>query len=87
MKRIMTDKELKVLRNQITEILAKSVGWEYARIILEHGNAEDTGNSFIEGVVEDVLAASAWEEEGYYNDYDIRLAIGREFIAWLDIPY
>lgn len=92
MRREMTDIERKVLQNRITEILAMSVGWDYARVILEFYKYEDCedGNemeTFMSAVVEDVLSSSAWDDEGYYNDDDIRLAIGRVFIDWLDIPY
>jgi len=85
-KRIMTDEERKFLESLITKILASSVGWDYARVILE-SECEEQTETFMSSVIEDVLTTSAWEESGYYSDDDIRLAIGREFIAWLDIPY
>lgn len=35
----------------------------------------------MEDVIQNVMETSAWEDEGYYNDDDIRLAIGRELMA------
>ena len=39
----------------------------------------------MEDVIKNVKETSAWEDEGYYNDDDIRLAIGRELTARLGI--
>ena len=39
----------------------------------------------MEDVINDVLEASAWEEEGYYNEDDIRLAIGRVLAHRLNV--
>lgn len=39
----------------------------------------------MEDIIQNVLETSAWEDEGYYNEDDIRLAIGRELMARLRI--
>ena len=36
-------------------------------------------------IIEDVMETSAWEDEGYYNEDDIRLAIGRVLMGRLGI--
>ena len=33
--------------------------------------------AFVDAVRDDVEQTSAWEEEGYFNQRDVRLAIGR----------
>ena len=39
----------------------------------------------MDDVIDDVMTSSAWDDEGYYNDDDIRLAIGRTLMARLGI--
>lgn len=46
---------------------------------------EDAENTLMEDIIQNVLETSAWEDEGYYNEDDIRLAIGRELMARLRI--
>lgn len=82
--REMNKEEKKEIEHEVTEIMRNAVSREYAKYILEQ---EDniTGNTFMEDVIRNVMEASAWEDEGYYNDDDIRLAIGRELMARLAI--
>ena len=82
--RKMNKEEKKIIENEITMIMYNAVSSEYARYILEHEN-EETENTFMDDVIDDVMCASAWDEEGYYNDDDIRLAIGRIFMERLGI--
>lgn len=84
--RNMTKEEKKIIENEIRMIMQNAVSSEYARYILEHEN-EETENTFMDDVIDDVMCASAWDEEGYYNDDDIRLAIGRVLIDRLGIDY
>ena len=84
--RHMTMEERKVIEHEITEIMIKSTGSDYARYILRSEN-DETNNTFMNDVVDNVLETSAWEEEGYYNDDDIRLAIGRIFMERMNIDY
>lgn len=82
--RKMNKEEKKIIENEIRIIMYNAVSSEYARYILEHEN-EETENTFMDDVIDDVICASAWDEEGYYNDDDIRLAIGRIFMERLGI--
>ena len=82
--REMTKTERKEIEFEVSEIMRNAVSSEYSRYILEQ---EDniTENTFMEDVIKNVVETSAWEDEGYYNDDDIRLAIGRELMARLGI--
>ena len=82
--RKMNKEEKKIIANEIRMIIQSAASSEYARHILEHKN-EETENTFLDDVIEDVMCASAWDEEGYYNDDDIRLSIGRIFMERLGI--
>lgn len=84
--RNMNKKEKKIIENKIRMIIQSAVSSEYARYILEHEN-EEAENTFMDDVIEDVMCASAWDEEGYYNNDDIRLSIGRVLIDRLGIDY
>lgn len=68
---------------EITKILCMSTG-EYARHILEQYD-ERSEQTFMDAVVANIMETSAWKDEGYYNDDDIRLAIGRELMVRLGI--
>ena len=61
-------------------LLSLSTGREYAFYIL---GDED----FYEEIKTNVEETSAWHEEGYYTDDDIRLAIGRCIMSRFNIPY
>lgn len=74
--RRMNEKDGRTIQLHILGIMASATSSEYARHILEH-RCEVTENTLMEDVVDDVMCASAWDDEGYYNDDDIRLAIGR----------
>lgn len=82
--REMTKTERKEIEVKVTEIMRSATSSEYAIYILEQED-DVTGNTFMEDVIKNVMETSAWEDEGYYNDDDIRLAIGRELIARLGI--
>lgn len=89
--RKMTKKDKKIIENEIRMILMHSVSSDYVRYILEHQERDEEyeliGNTFMEDVIEDVMCSSAWDDEGYYNEDDIRLAIGRVLIDRLGIDY
>lgn len=82
--REMTKTERKEIEVKVTEIMRSATSSEYSRYILEQEEGV-TGNTFMEDVIKNVIETSAWEDEGYYNDDDIRLAIGRELVARLGI--
>ena len=78
------DKEnKKAIENEIRMIMLKAVSDDYVGYILEHKNKN--GKTFMEDVIEDVMETSAWNTEGYYNEDDIRLAIGRVMINTMNI--
>lgn len=39
------------------------------------------GISLMEDVIDDIKTSSDWENDGHYNDDDVRLAIGRVFMS------
>lgn len=82
--REMTKTERNEIEFQVTEIMRSATSSEYARYILEQED-DVTGNTFMKDIIENVMETSAWEDEGCYNDDDIRLAIGRELLARLGI--
>ena len=82
--REMTKTERKEIEFKVSEIMRSAVSSEYSRYILEQED-DVTGNTYMEDVIKNVMETSAWEDEGYYNDDDIRLAIGRELMARLGI--
>lgn len=82
--RAMSNKEKRAIKTSIRIIMRYAVSSEYARYILEHEN-EETESTFVDDVIDDVMCTSAWDEEGYYNDDDIRLSIGRILMERLGI--
>ena len=80
--RKITEEQRKELKNDIVNIMNRAISSEYVNKIL---NQYDyiSDETFIDAVIKNVLETSAWEDEGYYNEDDIRLAIGRELVARL----
>lgn len=79
----MSDKKIEeFLREDIKLVLLASVSEDYVDAILEQ---KDTvrQNTFIDAVAEDVTVSSDLKNKGYYNNDDIRFAIGRELVARL----
>lgn len=81
--RQMDEVERKRIEWFVKWTMIKAMSEDYAVQILEHESG--FGNAFMEDVIEDVMESSAWDEEGYYNQDDIRLAIGRVFKRRLEI--
>ena len=86
MKRKMRKEDRRDIERLITKIFSDAVSDDYARYMLESED-ECTENTMMEDVIQNVLETSAWEEEGYYNEDDVRLAIGRELMARLGVDY
>lgn len=84
--REMTMDERKEIEGLIYKIFSKAVTSDYAQYMLEDED-ECTENTMMEDIIQNVLETSAWEEEVYYSDDDIRLAIGRELMARLGVDY
>ena len=80
--RKITEEQRKELKNDIVNIMNRAISSEYINKIL---NQYDyiSDETFIDAVIKNVLETSAWEDEGYYNEDDIRLAIGRGLVARL----
>ena len=89
--RKMGNEDRNIIENKIRMTLMDAVSSDYVRYILEDRERDEElnyiGNTFLEDVIDDVLCSSAWDDEGYYNDDDIRLAIGRVLIERLGIDY
>lgn len=78
----MTREDINELKLAICEIMEEFVTRDYARHILEH---EDDGFSIMDYIAQNVIETSAWQDEGYYNYSDIKLAIGRVLMEKLDV--
>lgn len=74
--REMCAEDRKDLERKIKEVMLYAVSDEYVERLLEMKD-NGSGNTVIKDIVNDVMCSSAWDEEGYYNLDDIRLAIGR----------
>lgn len=81
----MSKEDRKIIENEITQIMRSAVSSDYVKYILEE-EGED-GFTFMDDVIADVITSSAWEDDGDYNDDDIRLAIGRVFMSRMEIYY
>lgn len=81
--RNLNEAERKQLEWLVAWVMAKATSEDYAQQILEHESGY--GNTFMEDVIEDVMETSAWNDEDYYNEDDVRLAIGRVFKRRLEI--
>lgn len=80
--RKMNEVERKQIEWFVWNTMAKATGEEYARYILGY-EKKDFDNAFMDDVINDVMETSAWNEEGYFNEDDVRLAIGRVFMERL----
>lgn len=70
----------KTFWEELRPILSSSMGSDYAGYL-----AKDDDFFFL--VKQNVEETSAWVDEGYYTDDDIRLAIGRVILDRFDILY
>jgi hypothetical protein len=59
----------------VEEILRQAIAGEYLNSILDHETG--SGATIIDLIKTDVEETSAWQDKGYYNNDDVRLAIGR----------
>lgn len=82
--RQMDKEERKQIEFEIRAIMEEAVSDNYAFSILEQEN-ETTGKTFMEDVIENVMETSAWNDRGFYNDSDIKFAIGRIFMERMDV--
>lgn len=82
--RKMNKEQKKNIEALIYKIMTNAVSADYARYILEKEDSW-TEVTVMQEVIEDVMETSAWEEEGYYNEDDVRFAIGRILMARMEI--
>lgn len=82
----MNKEERMEIERLITKIFSDATTSDYARYMLESED-ECTENTLMEDIIQNVLETSAWEDEGYYSEDDVRLAIGRELMARLGVDY
>lgn len=73
----MNENDMKEIKIIINEMLSSAIGREYSERILN--------DKFMNDVIDNIIECSAWKENGYYNDDDVRLAIGRILIDRLQI--
>jgi len=67
-------------REDLRPILSSAVGTDYSHYLLYDGG-------FFDAVKQNVEETSAWSDEGYYTDDDIRLAIGRVIMDKFGVEY
>ena len=79
----MSENAKKTIEALAKKMMSESISDDYINQILNHQN--DSKETFIDAVVRDVMETSAWQEEKYFNEDDVKLAIGREFVARLGI--
>lgn len=82
--RNMNKEQRKEIEMLVYKIMADATSSDYARYILEHEDSW-TGITVMQDVIENVMETSAWNDEGYYNEDDVRLAIGRILIERMEI--
>lgn len=82
--RKMNKEQREQIELEIAKIMQNAVSSEYSTYILEQED-NATGNTLMEDIVQNVMETSAWEDEGYYNEDDIRLSIGRELMTRLGV--
>ena len=82
--RKMNKEQRKQIELEIAKIMQNAVSSEYSAYILEQEN-DTTGSTLMEDFIQNVMETSAWEDEGYYNEDDIRLSIGRELMTRLSV--
>lgn len=80
----MTKEEKEKIESEITEILQNAVSNKYAKNILELKD-DTTGNTLMNDIIKNIVQTAAWSYEKYYNDIDLKLAIGKELLTRLDI--
>lgn len=73
--KIMDAKIRKHLETEIQIVMGNAMDSSYAQSILSSESV--TGKTVMDAIVDDVMECSAWNDEGFYNANDIRIAIGR----------
>lgn len=79
--------DVKDIASSAYYILRECVGSDYASRLIYDYDESAYLTDFMWEVKKDVEETSAWKDEGYYTDDDIRLAIGRVIMWKFDIKY
>lgn len=80
----MNGAERKQVERLVRYIMVKAISDDYVGYIL--GYKDDwTDYTIMDEIIEDVMETSSWNEDGDYNEDDIRLAIGRVLMGRLGI--
>ena len=82
----MSPEERKTLELAAFRILSEAITDDYAKTVLTLEEYDEDDNpipTIMDDIVDDVCDSSAWRDENYYNDDDVRFAIGRVLIARL----
>lgn len=82
--RNMNNEQRKEIEMLVYKIMMGATSSDYARYILEHEDSW-TGITVMQEIIENVIETSAWNDEGYYSEDDIRLAIGRVLMGRMEI--
>lgn len=86
--RKLSEETRKELITDIGLLLMHSVSEEYYQTILNsYDGVGGSGASILHDIIENVIECSAWKDEGYYTESDIRLAIGRVLMERIGIEY
>ena len=79
----MTKEEREKIESEISEILQNAVSSKYSTRLL--GLKDNiTGNTLMDDIIKNIVCTAAWSYEKYYNDIDLKLAIGKELLTRLD---
>ena len=72
----------KVFRREVESIMRQSISTDYIEEILDtlYINEDESAITIYSCIKRDVEETSAWADEGYYNEEDIKLAIGRVLV-------
>ena len=79
----MTKEEKEKIESEITKILQNAVSNKYTKNILELKD-DTTGNTLMDDIIKNIIQTAAWSYEKYYNDIDLKLAIGKELLTRLN---
>lgn len=82
--RKMNNEQRKEIEMLVYKIMMGATSSEYARHILKKED-DWTEISIMQDIIENVMETSAWNDEGYYSEDDIRLAIGRVLMERLEV--
>lgn len=80
---IMTKEEREALNTGIRRVLGNAVSDEY--LYMFDNTVNSNNDTLMTKIADDVIESSNWKYTKFYNDDDIKLAIGRTLYDLLDI--